>query len=147
MNTSFDSVKQAISTLTETLRINEAHLAGMLNVTEKSLHEWKKLGVGELTPKAKRLKRTYEAVAFIKNNFSADINTSEIKNVLENGRITIDPNDEEDGTTALISFIRAHPETDVWVPSVKEAVSDYLTSRPQKKGISFESSRPVQKSF
>ena len=78
MKTSFDSVKQTISTLTEILRINEAHLAGMLNVTEKSLHEWKKLGVGDLTPKAKRLKRSFEVVVFIQNNYASEIGSSEV---------------------------------------------------------------------
>lgn len=137
MTTSFDSVKQAINTLTKLMGINETYLAGMLNVTEKSLNEWKKLGAGDLTPKALRLKRCFEVATYIQKNFSESIKTSEIKNVLENGRITLDPDDEDDGTTALISYILAHPDG-IWVPVTKEAVENYLSLRPKMEGKPLE---------
>lgn len=125
----FDGIRGAIAVVTNILGINETYLAGFLGVTEKSLNEWKRLGSGELTPKAKRLKRLYEVIEFIRDQYPK-VSSNEIKSVLENGRITIDPDDEEDGTTALLSFILAEPEFKYWPAIVKEAVEDYLASKP-----------------
>jgi hypothetical protein len=144
MNTKpFDSVRGAITVMTTTLGFNETYLAGFLGVTEKSLNDWKKQGAGELTPKSKRLKRLYEVIQYIQSQYS-NIPNTELKPLLENGRITLDPNDEEDGTTALISFILAEPESTAWVGSVKEAVSDYLDSKPKPKERSIETPTAIQ---
>ena len=59
-----DGLKQAIAELSDALSIRETYLAGFLGVTEKSLNEWKKLGMGDLTPKAHRLVRLHEVVSY-----------------------------------------------------------------------------------
>lgn len=122
----FDSTRGAISYLTSLLGINEAYLAGFLGVSEKSLHSWKPLGAGELTPKAKRLKRLFEVVNYLENKFP-NIQKKKYKSFLESARITIDPSDEEDGSTALITFIIEEPESSAWVGSVREAVENYFS--------------------
>lgn len=122
----FDSTRQAISYLMKTLGMNnDAYLAGFLGVSEKSLHLWKPLGVGELTPKAKRLKRLFEVVNYLESEFPK-MPKVQYKPFIESARITIDPNDDEDGTTALITFIIEEPESKAWVGSVREAVENYF---------------------
>jgi hypothetical protein len=121
----FDSTRGAITYLTTSLGINDAYLAGFLGVSEKSLHSWKPLGAGELTPKAKRLKRLFEVVNYLESKFPK-IPKAKYKSFLESARITIDPSDEEDGSTALITFIIEEPETTAWVGSVREAVENHF---------------------
>jgi hypothetical protein len=123
----FDSTRGAIVHLTSSLGINDAYLAGFLGVSEKSLHSWKPLGAGELTPKAKRLKRLFEVVSYLESNFPK-IPKVKYKSFLESARITIDPSDDEDGSTALITFILEEPETKAWVGSVREAVENYFNN-------------------
>lgn len=122
----FDSTRQAIIYLMKTLGIsNDSYLAGFLGVSEKSLHLWKTLAPGELTPKAKRLKRLFEVVNYLESEFPK-MPKAQYKSFIESARITIDPNDDEDGTTALITFILEEPESKAWVGSVREAVENYF---------------------
>jgi len=116
-----DSTKEMIHKLTELLKINNAYLAGMLGVSEKSLNDWKGLGLGDLTPKAKRLKRLFEVVVYLKNKHPGIV-ASDYSKLLINGRVTIDPHDEEDGSTALINFVVSEPDAKIWVGAVEEAV-------------------------
>jgi hypothetical protein len=124
---SLDSIKQAITFITKTLNFNETYLAGFLGVTEKSLNEWKKRGLGDLPPKAKRLVRLFEVVQYLQTRHP-EIPQSAYKSLIENGRITIDPNDPEDGSTSLISFILAEPEASAWAPCVEEVVREFISS-------------------
>lgn len=121
----FDSTRGAITYLTTTLGINDSYLAGFLGVSEKSLHSWKPLGPGDLTPKAKRLKRLFEVVSYLESEFPK-IPKARYKSFLENSRITINPNDEDDGSVALITFIIEEPDTKAWVGSVREAIENYF---------------------
>lgn len=96
-------------------------------VTDKTLNDWKKRGIGDLPPKAKRLVRLYEVVQYLQSKHK-EIPKSSYKNLIENGRVTIDPNDPEDGSIALISFIKAEPEATAWAPCVEEVVQEFKMS-------------------
>jgi len=124
---------QKTSELVRILEIHEPLLAGMLGITTKSLNKWKNMKSSELPLKVKRLELTYEIVSYITQSYPGKFRGPEIKNVLENGRVIIDPNDEDDGATSLISFICAHPEEIAWVAVVKEAVNNYLEVVRQEK--------------
>jgi hypothetical protein len=133
----FDSTRGAITYLAATLGINDSYLAGFLGVSEKSLHSWKPLGTGDLTPKAKRLKRLFEVVSYLESEFP-NIPKSKYKSFLESARITIDPNDEDDGSVVLITFIIEEPETKAWVGVVREAVEnhfgeEYMTTKEPRR--------------
>lgn len=120
-----DSIKQAVAVITKIFKINETHLAGFLGVSEKSLNDWKKRGMGDIPPKAKRLVRLFEVVQYLQNKHG-EIPEASYKNLIENGRITIDPNDHDDGTTSLLSYICAEPEARAWVPCVEEVVREFI---------------------
>lgn len=47
-----------------------------------------------------------------------------IKNILENGRLVIDPNDDEEGSM-LLGFIVEEPTARVWASCVDQVVEDY----------------------
>jgi hypothetical protein len=138
-----DSLKQAISELTETLGITETYLAGFLGVTEKSLNEWKKLGMGDLTPKAKRLLRLYEVVEYLKSAHP-EVPTSAYKSLIENGRIVIDPKDSEDGSLSLLNFIIEEPESKIWLPCVKDVVHEFIRNNLKETERPRENYRPVR---
>lgn len=122
-----DSIREAIGYITKALNFNETYLAGFLGVTVKTIDDWKKRGMGDLPPKAKRLVRLHEVIQYLQNKHK-EIPESSYKNLIENGRVTIDPNDPEDGSTALISFILAEPEASAWAPCVEEVVQEFIKS-------------------
>ena len=121
-----DNTAQAVSQLIEWLDINETYLAGFLGVSPKSLGEWKKRGVGELPPKGLRLARLFEVVSYLLDKHK-EIPVREYKGLLENGRIVIDPNDDDEGSISLLNFIIEEPSARVWVPSVEQVVKEYET--------------------
>jgi hypothetical protein len=123
--TKLDSIKQGVSVIMAAFNINEAHLAGILHVSERSLNDWKKRGMKDLPPSAKRLVRLFAVVDYLQAKHK-EIPEPSYKNLIENGRITIDPNDPEDGTTSLISYICAEPEATMWAPCVDEVVRDFV---------------------
>lgn len=120
-----DSIKEAVSTITKLFKINETHLAGFLGVSEKTLNDWKKRGMGELPPRAKRLVRLYSVVQYLQNEHK-EIPEPSYKNLIENGRVILDPSDPEDGSTSLISYICAEPEATAWVACVEQVVKEFV---------------------
>lgn len=124
---SLDSLKQAVAELTESLGIRETYLAGFLGVTEKSLNEWKKLKLGDVTPKARRLTRLHEVVEYLKGKHP-EVPGSAYKSLIENGRIVTDPNDPEEGSVSLLNFIIEEPDSKTWVPCVEEVVREFIRS-------------------
>jgi hypothetical protein len=139
-----DSVKQVIANLTAVLNINETYLAGFLGVSEKSLNEWKKLGMGELTPKAYRLTRLDEVIAYLKKNHS-EVPASVYKSLVENGRIVTDPTDPEDGSISLLNFIIEDPKAKVWTSSVEEVVKGFISDNLQGSEPVREANQPIRK--
>lgn len=122
-----DGLKQAIGELTDALSIGETYLAGFLGVTEKSLNEWKKLGMGELTPKAHRLTRLHEVVSYLKSKH-AEIPPTAYKSLIENGRFITDPSDPEEGSVSLLNYIIEEPQSKTWVPCVEEVVREFINN-------------------
>lgn len=120
----FDNANQAVVQLTEWLGVNETHLAGLLGVTPKSLADWKKRNPGDLPPKAHRLERLYQVVTYLQKHHP-EIQAKEYKGLIENGRITIDPDDAEEGSISLLNFINAEPEAKAWAPCVDSVIVDY----------------------
>lgn len=119
-----DSTKQMIQVALDKLHISPTQLAGMLGVSERSLNEWKTLGLGDLTPKAKRLSRLFEVLSFISENYEK-MGTLNYMKILMDGQITLDPDDEEFGITSLMTFITSDPENKAWVANVKEAMASF----------------------
>lgn len=120
----FDNYKQAIVKSCEALSCNESYLAGMLGVTERSLGAWKKLGGGDGTPKAKRAKLLYEVLRYIHTHHK-DIDPTEYKSFLENARVVVDPDDDEDGSVSLLNVIISNPDETYWAAIVEQAKKDY----------------------
>lgn len=122
----FDGYKHAISVVSDVLEMNRSYLAGFLGVTERSLSTWENLGGGETTPKSKRMKLLYNVLKYISENYDK-IPSKDYKFILENGRITIDPDDEDDdGTISLINYILSNPDERYWVSCVREAVEGFI---------------------
>lgn len=120
----FDTPNQAVGQLMEWLGINETYLAAFLGVTPKSLTDWKKRGIADLPPKAHRLVRLYEVVSYLRKRHP-DLPLREYKGLLENGRLTIDPDDEEEGTISLLNFIIEEPDAKAWAPCVEQVFTEY----------------------
>ncbi len=129
-----DSVRQALEELKEALGLSHDYLAGLLGVTGRSLDEWKKKGMGDLRGKVQRLIRLHQVLHYVENN-PRRIQKKDLRNFLENARITVDPDDEEDGTVSLINYIIHEPEATTWVACVKEAVSDFFGDEEWSDGI------------
>ena len=126
-----NSMKEAIASITKSLNFNETYMAGFLGVTVKTIDDWKKREMGDLPPKARRLVRLYEVIHYLQDRHK-EIPESSYKNLIENGRITIDPSDPEDGSTTLISFILAEPAAKIWAPCVDEVVNEFQKSNQKK---------------
>ena len=138
-----DSLKQAIADLTSTLKVNETYLAGFLSVTEKSLNEWKKLGMGDATPKAYRLIRLHEVTGYLKSKHP-EVPQSAYKALIENGRIVTDPNDLEEGSISLLNFITEDPHSKTWVPCVEEVVREFIKSNLKEMERSREAHQSIR---
>lgn len=119
-----DGTKEMISELTKALQVSETYLAGYLGVTEKSLNEWKRLQMGDLTPKAHRLTRLYKVLRYLGRQHE-DIPVTAYKNLIENGRVPFDAADEDIDSISLLNFILSEPESNYWIACVEQVVSDY----------------------
>lgn len=138
----FNTPSQAIGQLTEWLGINETYLAGFLGVTPKSLADWKSRRPGELPPKAHRLVRLHAVVSYLKSRHP-ELPPRDYKGLLENGRLTINPDDAEEGTISLLNFIISDPNAKVWAPCVDHVVVDYQNLL-NAAGKLREANRPVR---
>jgi hypothetical protein len=128
-----DSTKEMIHTILDKLQVSPTQLAALLGVSERSLIEWKSLGLGELTPKAKRLSRLYDVLSFVSEKYEK-IGKLNYMKILIDGRITLDPTDDEFGFTSLITFITSDPENTAWVANVKEAMESFTVEELLIKG-------------
>lgn len=140
---SADSVKQIVELVKKALKFNDTYLAGFVGVTEKSLNEWKKRGMGDLPPKAKRLVRLHEVIRYLQDRHK-EIPESSYKNLIENGRITTDPNDPDDGSISLLNFILAEPEAIAWPPCVEEVVREFVSANIKETEQPREAHRSVR---
>ena len=139
----FDNTRQAIESLKNALQMNDSYLAGFLGVTEKSLHSWKSMQAGELSPKSMRLKRLFEVVEYLQEKAS-HLPQKYYRQFIENSRVIVDTEDEEEGSISLIGFINSEPENNAWVHVVKDAIHEYETSLPEKGTKREETPRSVQ---
>jgi hypothetical protein len=120
-----DSVRQMIDFSLERLGVNRAYLGGLLGVSERTISEWQNKQIGDLPPKGKRLQRLVEVVNFIEHERGI-LPTSEIMNVLQNGRIPMDGDDEDSNSISLIGYITAFPEEHAWIANARSAMDDYF---------------------
>lgn len=141
-----DSTKQMIHFALEKLQISNTQLAAMLGVSEKSLNDWKNLQMGDLTPKAKRLKRLYEVLSYLEHTYGKMLNLNYMK-ILIDGLIVLDPSDEEFGHTTLLTFITSDPENTAWVGNVKMAMESFEPDEVLTLGSNKNASRLVSRSF
>src|ERR1039458_5124159 len=113
----FDSVPQAIDTLIHKLGRNQAYLAGLIGVSERTLSEWRSRGVGELPPKAARFVRLKNAVDYLLTQ--KKVAETELVDVLNNGRVPISqPIDEDNDSMALVAYLTSFPEEQAWALAV-----------------------------
>lgn len=138
-----DSLKQASDLLTGVLGVNRTMLAGLLGVTERSMSDWEKKALGDITPKAKRLVLLYQLVRFIEQKYP-DVPHKMYREILENGRVVIDPEDSEDGSVSLMNMVISDPDEKYWPQIANSAIKEYLDevgfiSRKKREGH-----RPLQ---
>lgn len=121
-----DNLKQATDILVNALGVNNrTMLAGLLGVTERSLQEWEKKPLGEITPKAKRLVLLYNLVRYIEQQFPM-VPAKMYREILENSRVVIDPDDLEDGSTSLMNMVISDPEEKYWPQIATSSITEYL---------------------
>lgn len=120
-----DNLRQASEQLTELLGVNRTMLAGLLGVTERSMSEWEKKAMGEITPKAKRLALMYNLVRFIEQKYPA-VPPKMYREILENSRVIIDHDDPEDGSISLMNMIISDPDEKYWPQIAGSAIKEYL---------------------
>lgn len=138
-----DSLKQASDLLTGVLGVNRTMLAGLLGVTERSMSDWEKKDLGDITPKAKRLVLLYQLVRFIEQKYPA-VPHKMYREILENARVEIDPEDSEDGSVSLMNMVISDPDEKYWPQIANSAIKEYLDevgfiSRKEREGH-----RPLQ---
>ncbi len=120
-----DNLKQASEILTGTLGVNRTLLAGLLGVTERSLQEWEKKPLGDITPKAKRLELLYNLIRFMEQKYPK-VPAKMYREILENSRVVIDQDDPEDGSTSLMNMVISDPEEKYWPQIANSAIKEYL---------------------
>lgn len=120
-----DNLRQASNELTETLGINKTMLAGLLGVTERSMLEWEKKSLSDITPKSKRLVLLYNLVRFMEQKYPT-ISKKMYRELLENSRVVIDPDDLEDGSISLMNMVINDPDEKYWPQIASSAIENYL---------------------
>lgn len=133
-----DSLKQASDLLIGVLGVNRTMLAGLLGVTERSMSDWEKKALGDITPKAKRLVLLYQLARFIEQKYP-DVPHKMYRGILENGRVEIDPEDSEDGSVSLMNMVISDPDEKYWPQIANSAIKEYLDevgfiSRKEREG-------------
>lgn len=120
----FNSIKQASKLLMRNLDISKSNLAGMVGVSERTLDEWGKASIDDFASKSNRLIALYNVVRLIKKE-RPNISAKDCRCFLYNSRIVFDPEDEEEGSVSMISFILAHPEEKDWISAYNSALEEY----------------------
>lgn len=120
-----DSLGQASDQLIETLGVSRKMLAGLLGVSERNMSEWEKKNLDNVTPKAKRLVLLYNLVRYIEEQFPL-VPSKMYRELLENSRVVIDPDDSEDGSVSLINMIISDPDEKYWPQVAGSAIKEYL---------------------
>ena len=128
--------------LKNSLEIADIPLATMLSITERSLNHWKQQPVGGLSPKAFRFKRLWEVVQYLHLKYP-NLTPEQRRSILDNGRVVIDPDDPDDGTTTLISYIIADPKALAYTGQVDEAVKSFMDDEALEK-VDYEAYRSIQ---
>jgi hypothetical protein len=123
-----DSVKQMVDFSLDRLGVNRAYLAGLLGVSERTLSDWQNKQVGELLHKGRRLQRLVEVIHFIERERGRTV----IMDVLQNGRVPMDGDDEDSNSIALIGYITAFPEEHGWIANVRAALDEHLPPLPRQ---------------
>lgn len=139
-----NNTKQMIAEITAVFQVTETYLAGFLGVTEKSLNEWKRIPMGELTPKAHRLTQLHKVMLHIQSKHPT-VPASLYKSLIENGRVPFDSGDEDYSSISLIGLIKADPESKLWMACVDHVINEYkqnMPNTPEKKAR--EINRSVQ---
>ncbi len=62
------------------------------------------------------------------------------REILENSRVVIDPNDEEGGSVSLMNMVISDPDEKYWPQIAKSAIADYLN----EVGVVGEAGRSVR---
>jgi DNA-binding XRE family transcriptional regulator len=83
------------------LLINRSQLASLLGVSISCVIEWEKNLRNE---KLHRLSKLDQVLDYFVAHYP-EINKTDYKNLLDNARVMIDPNDNEYGSTSLINLI------------------------------------------
>lgn len=138
-----DNLKQASDLLTDVLGVNRTMLAGLLGVTERSMSDWEKKALGDITPKAKRLVLLYQLVRFIEEKHPK-IPQKMYREILENSRVVIDPEDSEDGSVSLMNMVITDPEEKYWAQIADSAIKEYLEEEGYYSRKERESYRTLQ---
>lgn len=111
------SVTDVIKELTEELGINRAYLAGLLDVSERSLSNWESSRlVARLPPKGKRLSLLHKVLKEIRAT-NAGLNGTMLIYLLTNVSIRL-----EGDEVSLLTVINDDPETIYWKQVLKEAM-------------------------
>ena len=124
-----DSTKRMIAEITSVFQVSETYLAGFLGVTEKSLNEWKRLPMGDLTPKAYRLTQLHKVMLHLQSKHPT-VSANMYKSLIENGRVPFDSGDEDYNSIPLIGLIKADPESKLWMACVDHVINEYKQNTP-----------------
>jgi len=138
-----DNLRQASEQLTELLGVSRTMLAGLLGVTERSMSEWEKKNLDNVTPKAKRLVLLYNLVRYMEEQFSL-VPSKMYRELLENSRVVIDPDDSEDGSVSLINMVISDPDEKYWPQIAGSAIKEYLEEIEFYLGNESEGNRTIQ---
>lgn len=138
-----DNLKQATDLLIGVLGVNRTMLAGLLGVTERSMADWEKKALGDITPKSKRLVLLYQLVRFIEEKHPK-IPQKMYREILENSRVVIDPEDLEDGSISLMNMVITDPEEKYWVQIADSAIKEYLEEEGYNSRNERGTHRPLQ---
>ena len=138
-----DNLKQASEQLTRLLGVSRTMLAGLLGVTERSMSEWEKKSLNDITPKAKRLLLLYNLVRYIEQKYPK-VPAKMYREILENSRVIFDPNDLEDGSISLMNMVISDPDEKYWPQIAGSAINEYLEEVGFNLRNEREESRTVQ---
>lgn len=128
----FDAIAEQ---LMSELDFSPTDLASMLGVSERSLSTWRKQNEENISPKAFRMKRLGEVLEYIKKmklDVEQDLSPQLVRAILENSRVLLDGDDEDEQDISLIGYIKAYPKERSWKNCVEVAVKNLVQKREDK---------------
>ena len=118
-------MKLTSNNLQKNINVNKSKLADLLGVTEKELSDWEEIDAGYPTiKKSKRLILLSEIVEYISKNYQ--IEQVALLDLLNDEKITFNPNDLEDGSCSLIGFINANSHNLYWKLMIAQIMEERL---------------------